>query len=167
MHGYTKFNHSPNKEQYRIVRYNMTGRLMYIPKEIASNFGHAETLGEGDLNTVKGRISDFSTVSILKILSQLRAGPKTFGNLYTHSGIRFKRSYIKYLHLCIKYGFLDRKEQSPRSLLILLRVDLIDQAYETCILSAFGIFWRLQFLHPPTSFHHSTIVQARMQQTRC
>ena len=114
MHGYTKFNHSPNKEQYRIVRYNMTGRLMYIPKEIASNFGHAETLGEGDLNTVKGRISDFSTVSILKILSQLRAGPKTFGNLYTHSGIRFKRSYIKYLHLCIKYGFLDRKEQSPR-----------------------------------------------------
>ena len=87
---------------------------MYIPKEIASNFGHAETLGEGDLNTVKGRISDFSTVSILKILSQLRAGPKTFGNLYTHSGIRFKRSYIKYLHLCIKYGFLDREEQSPR-----------------------------------------------------
>ena len=84
MHGCTKFNHRPNKEQYRIVRYNMTGRLMYIPKEIASNFGHAETLGEGDLNTVKGRISDFSTVSILKILSQLRAGPKTFGNLYTH-----------------------------------------------------------------------------------
>ena len=114
MHGCTKFNHRPNKEQYRIVRYNMTGRLMYIPKEIASNFGHAETLGEGDLNTVKGRISDFSTVSILKILSQLRAGPKTFGNLYTHSGIRFKRSYIKYLHLCIKYGFLDREEQSPR-----------------------------------------------------
>ena len=36
MHGCTKFNHRPNKEQYRIVRYNMTGRLMYIPKEIAS-----------------------------------------------------------------------------------------------------------------------------------
>ena len=75
MHGCTKFNHRPNKEQYRIVRYNMTGRLMYIPKEIASNFGHAETL-EADLNTVKGRISNFSTVSILKILSQLMP-PKT------------------------------------------------------------------------------------------
>ena len=37
---------------------------------------HAETLGEGDLNTVKGRISDCSTVSILKILSQLRAWSK-------------------------------------------------------------------------------------------
>ena len=90
MHGCTKFNHRPNKEQYRIVRYNMTGRLMYIPKEIASNFGHAETLGEGDLNTVKGRISDFSTVSILKILSQLlRAGPKSSAKSFCMSTLKF------------------------------------------------------------------------------
>ncbi len=87
---------------------------MYIPKEIASNFGHTETLADGDLKTVRGRITDFSTVSILKILSQLQAGPKTFGNLYIHSGIRFKQSYIKYLHLCAKYDFISRVEQSPR-----------------------------------------------------
>ncbi len=87
---------------------------MYIPKEIASDFGHIETSTDRDLNTVKSRIADFSTISVLKILSQLRAGPKTFGNLYTDSGIRYKRSYIRYLHLCGKYGFIDRREQSPR-----------------------------------------------------
>ena len=59
---------------------------MYIPKEIAPNFGHTETLADGDLKTVKeAYYMDFSTVSILKILSQLQAGPKTFGNSYTHT----------------------------------------------------------------------------------
>ena len=56
----------------------------------------------GDLKTVRRRITDFSTVSILKILSQLQACPKTFGNLYTHSGLRFKQSYIKLASSLIK-----------------------------------------------------------------
>ena len=94
----------------------MTGRLIYIPKEIASRF--RTCLGEGDLNTVKGRISDFSTV-ILKILSQLRAGPKTFGNLYTHSGIRFKRSYIKYCIFASNTDFLIEKSRVQESITVL------------------------------------------------
>ncbi|MDI1495499.1 MAG: hypothetical protein K8823_807 [Cenarchaeum symbiont of Oopsacas minuta] len=92
----------------------MIGRVMYIPKEIATSFGHVETVTDRDLNTVKARVMDFSAISILKILSQLQDCPKTFSDLYMYSGIRYKRSYIRYLHLCTKYKFVSRVEQHPR-----------------------------------------------------
>lgn len=61
------------------------------------------------LDAVKIRARDFSTISILKLLYQLRFSPMTFSDLYLKSNIRMKRSFLNYLDLCMTYNFI-RKE---------------------------------------------------------
>ncbi|MGI0060585.1 MAG: hypothetical protein ACREBJ_12545, partial [Nitrosotalea sp.] len=52
---------------------------------------------------------DFSTISILKLLYQLRGNPMTFSELYVKSNIRMKRSFLNYLHLCTSYNFIKKE----------------------------------------------------------
>ena len=85
-------------------------RMTYIPVEVADHFSDfIIKRDEQILDAVKARTRDFSTISILKLLYQLRCGPITFSDLYVKSNIRMKRSFLNYLHLCMAYNFI-RKE---------------------------------------------------------
>ncbi len=84
--------------------------MTYISVEVADQFSDfIIKRDEQVLDAVKARIRDFSTISILKLLFQLRYGPMTFSDLYVKSNIRMKRSFLNYLRLCMAYSFV-RKE---------------------------------------------------------
>lgn len=84
--------------------------MTYLPVEIADQFSDfIIKRDEQILDSVKIRARDFSTISILKLLYQLRYGPMTFSDLYLKSNIRMKRSFLNYLDLCMTYHFI-RKE---------------------------------------------------------
>lgn len=88
----------------------MKTRMTYIPVEVADHFSDfIIKRDEQVLDAVKARARDFSTISILKLLYQLRCSPMTFSDLYVKSNIRMKRSFLNYLHLCTSYNFV-RKE---------------------------------------------------------
>ena len=85
----------------------MKSRMTYISVEVADHF--ADFIIKRDeqiLDAVKTRARDFSTISILKLLYQLRCSPMTFSDLYVKSNIRMKRSFLNYLHLCLSYNFI-------------------------------------------------------------
>ena len=88
----------------------MKPRMTYISVEVADHF--ADFIIKRDeqvLDAVRTRARDFSTISILKLLYQLRCSPMIFSDLYVKSNIRMKRSFLNYLHLCMSYNFV-RKE---------------------------------------------------------
>ncbi len=90
----------------------MRARLTYVPVEVADQFDDfIITRDEQVLDAVKARTKDYSTLSLLKLLYQLRGSPMTFSNLYSKSKIRMKKSYLNYLHLCMDYNFI-KKEAS-------------------------------------------------------
>ena len=92
----------------------MKARLTYIPVEVADQFGdfiiHRD---EQVLDAIKARVRYFSTLSLLKLLYQVRCNPMTFSNLYLKSNIRMKRSFLNYLHLCVDYNFISKKAVGP------------------------------------------------------
>ena len=89
----------------------MRARLTYVPIEVADQFG--DFIIERDeqvLDAVKARTRDYSTLSLLKLLYQLRNNSITFSDLYAKSKIRMKRSFLNYLHLCLNYKFITKSE---------------------------------------------------------
>ena len=88
----------------------MRARLTYVPIEVADQFNdfiiHRD---EQILDAVKARTKDFSTLSLLKLLYQIRTKSMTFSELYSKSNIRMKRSFLNYLDLCINYNFITKK----------------------------------------------------------
>lgn len=88
----------------------MRARLTYIPVEVADHFDDfIIKRDEQVLDAVRARTRDFSTLSLLKLLYQVRSEPMTFSDLYSKSKIRMKRSFLNYLHLCVNYGFVEKK----------------------------------------------------------
>ena len=88
----------------------MRARLTYVPIDVADQF--ADFIIERDeqvLDAVKARTRDYSTLSLIKLLYQLRGNPLTFSDLYTKSKIRMKKSFLNYLHLCLNYKFITKK----------------------------------------------------------
>ncbi len=88
----------------------MRARLTYVPLEVADQF--EDFIIERDeqiLDAVKARTRDYSTLSLLKLLYQLRGNPMTFSNLYSKSKIRMKKSFLNYLHLCVDYNFIKKE----------------------------------------------------------
>ena len=61
------------------------------------------------LDAVKARTRDFSTLSLIKLLYQLKHQPMIFSDLYTKSMIRMKKSFLNYLHFCVNYKFITKK----------------------------------------------------------
>ncbi len=92
----------------------MKARLTYVPIEVAEQFGdfiiHKD---EEVLDAVKARTRDFSTLSLLKLLYQLKSNSMTFSDLYTKSKIRMKRSFLNYVDLCLKYNFIKKESVGP------------------------------------------------------
>ena len=92
----------------------MRARLTYVPLEVADQFGDFITHREEQvLDAVKARTKDYSTLSLLKLLYQLRGNPMTFSNLYSKSKIRMKKSFLNYLHLCVDYEFISKEAVGP------------------------------------------------------
>ncbi|HEU04835.1 MAG TPA: hypothetical protein ENH95_06980 [Nitrosopumilus sp.] len=88
----------------------MRARLTYVPIEVADQFeDFIIKRGEQVLDAVKARTRDYSTLSLLKLLYQLRGNPLTFSNLYSKSKIRMKKSFLNYLHLCVNYNFIKKE----------------------------------------------------------
>ncbi|MDE1812316.1 MAG: hypothetical protein KGH86_07235 [Thaumarchaeota archaeon] len=88
----------------------MKSRMTYISVEVADHFSDfIIKRDEQVLDAVKTRARDFSTISILKLLYQLRCNPMTFSELYVKSNIRMKRSFLNYLHLCTSYNFIKKE----------------------------------------------------------
>ena len=94
---------------YRTIPY-MRARLTYVPIEVADQFNDfIIQRDEQVLDTVKARTKDVSTLSLLKLLYQIRTNSMTFSELYSKSNIRMKRSFLNYLDLCINYDFITKK----------------------------------------------------------
>ena len=92
----------------------MKARLTYVPLEVAEQFEDFIIKREEQvLDAVKARTRDFSTLSLLKLLYQLKGNPMTFSNLYSKSKIRMKRSFLNYLHLCVDYNFIEKETVGP------------------------------------------------------
>ena len=92
----------------------MKARLTYVPLEVADQFEDFIIKREEQvLDAVKARTRDFSTLSLLKLLYQLKGNPMTFTNLYSKSKIRMKRSFLNYLHLCVNYNFIEKEAVGP------------------------------------------------------
>ena len=88
----------------------MRARLTYVPLEVADQF--EDFIIKRDvqiLDAVKARTRDYSTLSLLKLLYQLRGNPMTFSDLYSKSKIRMKKSFLNYLHLCVDYNFVKKE----------------------------------------------------------
>ena len=92
----------------------MRARLTYVPIEVADQFDDfIIQRGEQVLDAVKARTRDYSTLSLLKLLYQLRTNSMTFSDLYNKSKIRMKKSFLNYLHLCLDYNFVTKKPVGP------------------------------------------------------
>lgn len=88
----------------------MKARLTYIPLEVADQFDDfIIKRDEQVLDAVKARARDYSTLSLLKLLYQVRQNPMTFSELYSKSKIRMKKSFLNYLHLCVDYNFIQKQ----------------------------------------------------------
>lgn len=88
----------------------MRARLTYLPVDIADHFGDfIITRDEQILDAVKARARDFSMLSLLKLLYQVKYRPLTFSELYASSKIRMKRSFLNYLNLCLDYNFVTKQ----------------------------------------------------------
>ncbi len=88
----------------------MRARLTYVPLEVADQFeDFIIKRDEQILDAVRAKTKDYSTLSLLKLLYQLRGNPMTFSNLYSKSKIRMKKSFLNYLHLCMDYNFIKKE----------------------------------------------------------
>jgi len=92
----------------------MKSRLTYVPIEVADQFDDfIITRAEQVLDAVKARTRDYSTLSLLKLLYQIRGNPLTFSELYSKSKIRMKKSFLNYLRLCVDYNFIKKEPVGP------------------------------------------------------
>jgi len=92
----------------------MRARLTYIPTEVAEQFSDFIIQKDVEvLDAVKARTRDYSTLSLIKLLYQLRGNSMTFSDLYVKSKIRMKKSFLNYLHLCLDYKFITKKPVGP------------------------------------------------------
>ena len=95
----------------------MRARLTYVPIDVADQFNDFIIKREEQvLDAVKARTRDYSTLSLLKLLYQLRNNSMTFSDLYNKSKIRMKKSFLNYLHLCLNYKFITKKPVGPNVL---------------------------------------------------
>lgn len=88
----------------------MRQRLTYVPLQVAEDHPNLIIERHEEVNgAVKARVNDYSILTIIKILYPLLEHPKTFFNLYRDSKIRFKQSYLNYLHLCLDNNLLTKE----------------------------------------------------------
>lgn len=91
--------------------------MTYIPIEIAEQF--SDFIIKRDvrvLDAIKARTRDYNTLSLIKLLYQLRKKSMTFSELYSKSKIRMKKSFLNYLHFCASYNFVVKQNVGINSI---------------------------------------------------
>jgi len=92
----------------------MRARLTYVPLDVAEQFDDfIIQRDEQVLDAIKARTRDYSTLSLLKLLYQIRNNSMTFSDLYAKSKIRMKKSFLNYLNWCLNYKFIPKKPVGP------------------------------------------------------
>ena len=92
----------------------MRARLTYVPLDVAEQFDDfIIQRDEQVLDAIRARTRDYSTLSLLKLLYQIRNNSMTFSDLYAKSKIRMKKSFLNYLDLCLNYQFITKKPSGP------------------------------------------------------
>ena len=92
----------------------MRARLTYVPLDVAEQFDDfIIQRDEQVLDAIRARTRDYSTLSLLKLLYQIRHNSMTFSDLYAKSKIRMKKSFLNYLNLCLNYQFITKKPVGP------------------------------------------------------
>jgi len=92
----------------------MRARLTYVPLDVAEQFDDfIIQRDEQVLDAIKARTRDYSTLSLLKLLYQIRNNSMTFSDLYAKSKIRMKKSFLNYLNLCLNYQFITKNPFGP------------------------------------------------------
>ena len=88
----------------------MRARLTYVPLDVAEQVDDfIIQRDEQVLDAIRARTRDYSTLSLLKLLYQIRNNSMTFSDLYAKSKIRMKKSFLNYLNLCLNYQFITKK----------------------------------------------------------
>jgi len=88
--------------------------LTYVPLDVAEQFDDfIIQRDEQVLDAIRARTRDYSTLSLLKLLYQIRNNSMTFSDLYAKSKIRMKKSFLNYLNLCLNYQFITKKPVGP------------------------------------------------------
>ena len=88
--------------------------MTYVPLDVAEQFDDfIIQRGEQVLDAIRARTRDYSTLSLLKLLYQIRNNSMTFSDLYAKSKIRMKKSFLNYLNLCLNYKFITKKLVGP------------------------------------------------------
>ena len=91
--------------------------MTYVPVEVADRFeDFIIQRDEQVLGAVKARTRDYSTLSLIKLLYQIRNNSMTFSDLYAKSKIRMKKSFLNYLRLCLDYDFITKKPSGANML---------------------------------------------------
>lgn len=94
----------------------MRSRLTHVPEDMAGRLGGFIVSRDGGSDgVVMARTREVNTLYLLMLLYQLRGGPATFTQLYARSGIRMKRSFLRYLRLCTDYGLAAREGDGARA----------------------------------------------------
>jgi len=92
----------------------MRARLTYVPLDVAEQFDDfIIQRDEQVLDAIRARTRDYSTLSLLKLLYQIRNNSMTFSDLYAKSKIRMKKSFLNYLNLCLNYKFITKNPVGP------------------------------------------------------
>jgi len=92
----------------------MRARLTYVPLDVAEQFDDfIIQRDEQVLDAIRARTRDYSTLSLLKLLYQIRHNTMTSSDLFANSKIRMKNSFINYLTVCLNYQFITKKPIGP------------------------------------------------------
>jgi len=101
----------------------MRARLTYVPLDVAEQFDDfIIQRDEQVLDAIRARTRDYSTLSLLKLLYQIRNNSMTFSDLYAKSKIRMKKSFLNYLNLCLNYKFITKKPVGQMSYTLLQKM---------------------------------------------
>jgi len=101
----------------------MRARLTYVPLDVAEQFDdYIIQRDEQVLDAIKARTRDYSTLSLLKLLYQIRHNSMTFSDLYAKSKIRMKKSFLNYLNLCLNTNSLQKNQLDQMSYTLLQKM---------------------------------------------
>ena len=91
--------------------YGMCAKATYLP------LGAVDDLDRSVVgNSVRARTRNYDTLSILKLLCQLRGGKMTYTELFISSMFRLRGSFQEYLNLCLDCGFVESERVRKRTL---------------------------------------------------
>ncbi len=85
----------------------MSTKPTYLPLEAADDLERFIVRRESVVgNAIKARTRNYNTLSILKLLYQLRGGSMTRAELYISSAFRLRSAFQNYLDFCLDCSFV-------------------------------------------------------------